>query len=200
MTQRADPRPRPAFADDLVETLAEAFRLIGRGVADRRHGFHTPTLATIGLDGAPEARTVVLRGFDTATRSLRVHTDSRSAKAAELLAEPRCALHLYDAGTQVQLRIAARASLHATDAVADRAWADSRSFSRMCYAADPGPGAPILAPLPAPLDAEGGRPNFRVVLLHMTALEWLWLDSAGHRRARFAWPDGADPSSFWIAP
>jgi hypothetical protein len=200
MTRTADPRPRPAFAEDLAETLAEAFRLIGRGAADRRHGFHTPTLATLGLDGAPEARTVVLRGFDAGIRALRIHTDARSAKVAELLAEPRCALHLYDSSAQVQVRVAALASIHGTDAVADRAWGESRSFSRMCYAAEPAPGVPIDAPIAAPTDPDGGRPNFRVVLLRMTALEWLWLDSAGHRRAGFAWPDDAPPTASWIAP
>jgi len=195
----SDPRPRPAFADDLSATLAEAFRLLSRGVADRRHGFHTPTLASIGLDGAPMARTVVLRGFDASTRTLRIHTDGRSAKCAEILAEPRVALHCYDTAAQVQLRIAATARLHAADPVAEAAWAGSRSFSRMCYAADPPPGTPIPAPLPAPTDPEAGRPNFVAVTLSMRALEWLWLDAAGHRRARFDFAaEGIDAS--WIAP
>jgi hypothetical protein len=195
----SDPRPRPGFADDLAATLAEAFRLLGRGVADRRHGFHTPTLASIGRDGAPMARTVVLRGFDASARTLRIHTDARSAKCAEILAEPRVALHCYDSAAQVQLRIAATARLHASDAVAEAAWAGSRSFSRMCYAAEPAPGTPIAAPLPAPTDPEAGRPHFVAVTLSVLSLEWLWLDAAGHRRARFAFADdGIDAS--WLAP
>ncbi len=192
--------PRPAHADDLDATLAEAFRLLARGVADRRHGFHTPTLGTIGLDGTPALRTVVLRGFDAAARTLRIHTDARSAKVAELAQQPRAALHLYDAGAQVQLRIAGEATIHAADAVAEAAWAGSRSFSRMCYAIEPGPGTPIPQPIAAPLDPEAGRAQFRVVLLHATALEWLWLDSAGHQRARFAWDAAGMCDATWLVP
>ena len=83
--------PRPDPPVDLDDVLAESFRLLARGVADRRSPFHTPTLASLNADGAPSLRTVVLRGFDPARRELRVHTDARSAKLAELAAEPRAA-------------------------------------------------------------------------------------------------------------
>jgi pyridoxamine 5'-phosphate oxidase len=191
--------PRPAFADDLAETLAEAFRLLARGVADRRHAFHTPTLATIGADGAPRARTLVLRGFDAAARSLRLHTDTRSQKAAELAAEPRCALHAYDAGAQIQLRLLGRATLHHDDALAAAAWAASRPFSRLCYAAAEAPGALLTAPVPAPREGEG-RANFAAIVLAFDQVDWLWLDAAGHRRARFTWNASATPRAEWLAP
>jgi hypothetical protein len=192
-------KPRPAFADDLAETLAEAFRLLARGVADRRHPFHTPTLATIGADGAPRARTLVLRGFDAATRTLRLHTDTRSGKFAELAAEPRCALHAYDAGAQIQLRLTGRATLHRSDVLADSAWAASRPFSRLCYAAPEPPGAPVAAPPPAPREGEG-RANFAAIALAVGSLDWLWLDASGHRRARFTWHSDGAPQAEWLAP
>jgi pyridoxamine 5'-phosphate oxidase len=71
--------PIPSFYDDLDGTLAEAWRLISRGVADRRSPFHHPVVATIGGDGAPQARTVILRACDPAAQRLRFHTDARSA-------------------------------------------------------------------------------------------------------------------------
>ncbi len=77
----------PAFYDDLAGCLAEAWRRLEEGAA-HQSGFHTPALATIGRDGAPRLRTVVLRGVDRAARSLRVHCDARSAKAAEIAADP----------------------------------------------------------------------------------------------------------------
>lgn len=190
-------KPRPAFADDLAATLAEAFALLARGVADRRSPFHTPTLATIGLDGAPRARTLVLRGFDPAARTLRLHTDARSAKAQEVLADPRAALHAYDARAQVQIRLQGRVTLHRADALADAAWAGSRPFSRMCYAVEPGPGSPAALPPPAPRDPEAGRAHFTTLLFAFDRLEWLWLDAAGHRRALFTFgPDDAG----WLVP
>ncbi len=190
-------KPRPAFADDLAATREHAFALLARGVADRRSAFHTPTLATIGADGAPRLRTLVLRGFDAPTRTLRLHTDLRAGKCAELAADPRAALHIYDAHAQLQLRLSGRAVLHAHDAVAEAAWAASREFSRMCYAIGPAPGTPIDAPPAAPSDAAAGRPHFAVLALRFDALEWLWLDASGHRRARFAFdPDSAT----WLVP
>jgi hypothetical protein len=184
----------------LEECLAEAFRRLARGVADRRSAFHTPTLATIGTDGAPQALTVVLRGFEAASRTLRMHTDGRSAKATELARDARCALHLYDAGAKLQLRLSGHATLHAEDAVAEQGWANSRDFSRMCYAIEPAPGTPIVTPPPAPRDAAAGRGAFRVILLRFDRLEWLELAADGHRRARFTWAGDAAPAMTWLVP
>lgn len=91
------PRERPAFADDLDEMLAHAWRQLARGVEDRRSPFHTPSVATIGLDGRPRVRTVVLRGVEPSGARLRVHTDARAGEIAEFDADPRVALHGYDA-------------------------------------------------------------------------------------------------------
>lgn len=189
--------PPPATPQD---ALAEAFRLLARGVADRRSPFHTPTLATRSPDGAPGLRTVVLRGFDPATRVLRIHTDRRSAKATAIAADPRAALHGYDAGAQVQLRIAGVATLHLDDAVADAAWAASREMSRMCYATPHAPGAPVEAPPPAPQDPAAGRGNFAAVTLRIDTLDWLLLAASRHRRARFAWGADGTLAAGWIAP
>ncbi|MCS6932000.1 MAG: pyridoxamine 5'-phosphate oxidase family protein [Acetobacteraceae bacterium] len=193
-------RPRPGFADDLDATLAEAFRLLSRGVADRRSAFHTPCLGSVGADGRPRLRTVVLRGFDPQTRTLRIHTDRRSAKAAEILANPWVMLHAYDPAAQVQIRLAGKASLHAEDAVADAAWAASRPFSRLCYAIQEAPGTPVPAPPPAPRDAAGGRAHFAALLIAFDRLEWLWLCAEGHRRARFAWDGEGRRDACWLVP
>jgi hypothetical protein len=184
----------------LEECLAEAFRRLSRGVADRRSAFHTPTLATVAADGAPEARTLVLRGFDPARREVRLHSDARSGKVAALAREPRAALHLYDPTAKLQLRLAGRATLHGADAVAEAAWAASREMSRMCYAVEPGPGTPVAAPPAAPTDPAGGRAHFTAILLRFDRLDWLELAHAGHRRARFDW-DAADArAATWLVP
>ncbi|BDG72198.1 pyridoxamine 5'-phosphate oxidase family protein [Roseomonas fluvialis] len=191
---------RPAPPATPQEALAQAFALLSRGVADRRSPFHTPTLATRGLDGAPSLRTVVLRAFDPAARLLRVHTDRRSGKVGEIAADPRAALHVYDAGAQVQLRVAGITTLHVDDAVAQAAWTASREMSRMTYATLHAPGAPVDAPPDAPQDATAGAVNFAALSLRIDAMDWLLLAAAGHRRARFAWdPDGV-LSAGWIAP
>jgi hypothetical protein len=189
--------PPPATLED---TLAQAFALLSRGVADRRHGFHTPVLATIGAGGAPEARVLVLRGFHAAGRRLRLHTDARAAKVAALEAEPRAALLFYDPGAQLQLRVAGHATLHRDDAVADDAWTGSREFSRMCYAIDPAPGTAVTAPPAAPLDSGAGRPHFCVVMLQIHRLESLHLAASGHRRAGFDWDATGVLAATWLVP
>ncbi|MGG5823384.1 pyridoxamine 5'-phosphate oxidase family protein [Falsiroseomonas sp. HW251] len=180
------------------DCLDEAFRRLSRGVADRRHAFHTPTFATIGPDGAPEARTLVLRGFDAAARTIRLHSDARSGKVVALLRDPRCALHLYDAGAKLQIRLSGAAEVLG-DERAEAAWQASRDFSRMCYAIEPGPGTPVAEPPPAPRDAEAGRPHFRVIAMVFDVMDWLELAHDGHRRARFDWRAGALRSD-WLVP
>ena len=77
-SDRAD-EPFSDHHNDLPATLKFAWQMIGRGVQDRRSAFHTPVLATQSADG-PQARVLVLRAFDLATRALTFHTDTRSAK------------------------------------------------------------------------------------------------------------------------
>lgn len=196
-------RDAPAFRDDLGATLSEAWRLLARGVADRRHGFHHPVLATSGIDGRPRARTVILRGVDAAARTLRFHTDARSEKVAEMAREERVALHFYDGGAKAQVRIEGSATIHADDAVADAAWAGSRPLSRACYGTEPAPGLAIAAAqaftLPPEGETDAGRANFRAVVVRAECLEWLWLAHGGHRRALF--PFGtATAQAQWLVP
>lgn len=203
MDQTAADAPR---LDDLDATLRQAWRLLARGVADRRCALHTVQLATIGLDGAPRLRTVVLRGVDAQAGVLRIHTDARSAKIAELAADPRAALHGYDARAKVQIRIDGRMASHADDAVADAAWAATGAGSRMTYRAAIAPGAGIDHPAladPAPAtddnDPDAGRSVFRALTLTAARLEWLHLAAGGHRRAAFV-RDGALWRGQWLAP
>ncbi len=195
--------PIPSFYNDLAETRAQAWALLARGVADRRSPFHAPTLATVGLDGRPRARVVILRACDSARAMLRFNTDRRTAKFAELAANPLVALTGYDAGAKIQIRIEGRASLHVDDAVADAAWASARPFSRICYGTAPAPGTMQEAAgdfsLPSE-DAEiaAGRENFSAVVIEVEALEWLFLAHAGHRRARFGGTSAA--GGVWLTP
>ena len=127
---------RQAAPATLEDTLAWALALVARGVADRRHPFHTPVLATTGLDGAPQARTVVLRGIDPATHQLRLHTDARAGKVAELAAEPRHPMFYMPARIAVRL---GSATLHGTMPWR-RSLGGQQGFQPMCYASEPAPG------------------------------------------------------------
>jgi pyridoxamine 5'-phosphate oxidase len=193
----------PSYYDDLIGTREEIWRQLARGVADRKAAFHTPALATISTDGQPRLRTVVLRGFDPALAELTIHTDRRSEKFAELSARPGCAILLYDPGLKQQLRVTGRASLHLDDAVADQAWARSGRSSRVCYQLTSAPGEVIASPydgLPEPDNLALGRPHFSVIRVEIAEIEWLYLASAGHRRARFVRSGDGPFSGEWLVP
>lgn len=194
---------RPAFADDLALTLDEAWASLDRGVRNRRSAFHTPAVATVGLDGRPRVRTVVLRGADAGQRFLRFHTDIRGGKVAEIRREDRVALHAYDRGAKFQVRIEGRASVHADDAVADNAWEVSKLMSRACYGTQPKPGVALETEgdFSIPCEEEeinAGRENFSVVLIRVETIETLYLDHAGHRRAIFEL--GESLNARWLSP
>jgi pyridoxamine 5'-phosphate oxidase len=192
------------LSGDLQAVLADAMRLLARAVTDRRGAMHTPTIATVGLDGRPRLRTVVLRGFEPARREFRFHTDVRSPKVAEIARDTRVAAHVHEPGSKVQIRLEATATLHGDDAIADAAWLASQPLSRTCYAAQPGPGVPIgeggAFTLPATsAEVEAGRRHFVAVVARIDSLDWLHLAHAGHRRALFRW-SGDACEGHWLAP
>ena len=199
-----------SYYDDLDASLAESWKLLGRGAVDRRHGFHHPTLATIGADGSPEARTVILRAVDTVRRTIIFHTDARSKKVAEIAANPLVALHFYDSGQKIQLRVKGEAVLHAGDEVARRRWSASQPMSRLCYSIAPGPGDPIEAPNDYAMQdrdtlaAEGfdgtAFRHFVAVEITVQSIEWLYLALEGHRRASFRWLDDGTLAKSWLTP
>lgn len=73
----------PTWLEQLERWLADA---LAAGLAEP----HAMVVATAGGDGAPGARTVLLRGLDE--RGLRFHTNYRSRKGRELAANPRATL------------------------------------------------------------------------------------------------------------
>jgi pyridoxamine 5'-phosphate oxidase len=75
------------------------------------------TLATTGADGAPAARIVLLKAFDA--RGFVFFTDYRSAKAAELEANPRAALVFYWGELERQIRITGAVSRTSTEESAE---------------------------------------------------------------------------------
>ncbi len=186
---------------DPDEIFADIAARLAAAVADRRHAWRTPTLATIGLDGAPRARTVVLRGADAACARVRFHSDMRSAKCAELGADGRAALHFYDADAKLQLRLEGHAVLHCADATAEAAWQAAGLSARRTYAIEPGPGVFMDQPDDAAFSADppASFARFVVVEFEVASVEWLYLRAEGHRRLLFTHAGGAREAR-WRTP
>ena len=154
-----------------------------RAVNDRHHEWRTPVLATIGTDGWPEARTVVLRQAQASSASIVFYTDSRSPKVAELQATPHASLVFWSKRLSWQLRVRAQVLVRTSGLEVDEVW------KRMCqspaagdYLAATAPGAALPAASAPPVPA-GLQHHLTIVNMQVLAMDWLELARTGHRRA-----------------
>jgi len=193
-----NPAPR---LQTLAEIEAALWRELARAPLDRHHEWRTPVLATVDAAGAADARTVVLRETDCEAREVRIYTDARSAKVAQVDRHPRGTLLLWSKRLSWQLRLRVTLSVQ-TDglAVASR-WAKLRlSPAAQDYLAPQAPGSPMGdlegTPEPGALPRSAAeRVHFALVCAHVDSIDWLELDARGHRRAVF---DGG--TACWVTP
>lgn len=173
-----DPHP---WARELVTLHDHAWQRLVRGVHDRHAPARHPTLATVSPDGLPTARTVVLRAADPSTGRLELHTNLHSAKIADLMATPVAALHVWDHGSRLQIRLEADVAI-ATGPEVAAAWARVPEHSRSAYSSSQRPGHPIPGALD--YDQQADPAVFAVLSLSIRSMELLHL-GADHRRAQF---------------
>lgn len=155
------------------------------------HPLRTPTLATLGTEGTPQARMVVLRAVRATARALVFHTDIRSAKWSELAANPRASVLAWDPESRQQMRLTGTVTRHgpgSTEVTA--AWATLPAHTRATYAG-PAPGSALEATQAT--DAEA----FGVLVFRAETLDWLVLERSGNLRARV---DLTTNAAVWIAP
>lgn len=189
---------RPPYYDDLAASRAEAWRLLSEAATDPLAPMRRLTLATVGLDARPRARTVVLRKADPGAWRVRFHADTRSDKIAEIAADPRTALCAWDRDERAQIRLEGLSRVHVGDDIARIAWVAVPDEARNLYAVEPSPGDAIgeggaYAPAPG---GDGGFHHFAVVEVAVATLEWLHLGRGGHRRALFERAGGMR----WLTP
>ena len=164
--------------DELRQRLWQELQ---RAAVDRHHEWRTPVLATVGADGLPQARTVVLREVRRPQAQLLIYTDARSPKATELLAQPLATLLCWSTRLNWQLRLQLRFEVLQGDAEANAAWERVRqSTSANDYLAARAPGSPMADAHEALLDT----PQIAVLRGEVMQMDWLELGRAGHRRAR----------------
>lgn len=179
--------------NDLGATWNMAWDQWDRGATDRDAAARHPVLATAGLAGGAEARTVVLRDVDRGARRLTVFTDAASGKVAELAADPKATLLVWDAANGLQMR--ARLTMRLAGPDLDR-WSRMHGGARAVYGGDPAPGTRIGQPE----DWQGMPDPARFMVLEGTleVLETLHVGDRQQRRARFAAEDGWRGG--WLAP
>lgn len=175
-------------ADELTDAI---WKELVRATLDKHHEWRVPTLASVGLDGTPQARTVVLRYADRVSRQLHIYTDRRSPKVGELLQRPEAALVFWSQRKSWQLRAQAKVTVAHTGAVVEAAWRRvQQSPAASDYLAERPPGAPLQP-------AGNAMPSHQLAVLtvEVHTLDWLELSRNGHRRARID-ADGLT----WLTP
>jgi hypothetical protein len=191
------------------ETSRELTEAVKRG----RHPWHLMTLATISPTGLPQARTVVLRRFESSLPALFFHTDYRSPKVQELRESAgKAQLLLYSPESKRQLRCDVTINLHHEDALTRTKWDEARDSSRRCYLVNPAPSANLTErsntlpetwqkTVPTKEEAASGYPNFTVAECRIHRADILQLNAQGGERCALEFSnDGTIQSAEWLAP
>lgn len=169
--------------------------------ASQRPGepWRLPALATLGEAG-PEVRTVVLREVIPSLRRLVAWTDSRSPKVGELRRDSRAQWLFHDPPNGLQLRAVSAVQIHQDDEVARMAWAAVPPPNRTNYLGKEAPGTVLSRPVSDRPRGNADVPShFAVIVATVHEFDWLWLDPAGHRRARLRWV-GERWVGDWLVP
>ena len=190
----------------LEHTYARMWDCLAAAACEENNPFKVMQAATIGLDGGPAVRTVLLRRVSERENLLAFHTDLRSPKIAELTRDPRIALVAVDPVRNLQVRVSGEARIVRTGQARLDAWRSSPDHDLVVYRTRLAPGTPMNDPEEAldethPMpDPDEGLRHFCVVEVRPTSLDWLeHLTAERQQRASFV-RDGDIWLRKWIAP
>ena len=200
--------PIAASTEALPATLPAVLESLWARIATGLDGswlpWALPTVVTVAEDGAPRARVLALRAVDAHRRRFTFHADARSDKMRDIAGDSRVSLLFFDRDDAVQARFDGNAAVHHADPEAAAAWRNVSALRRSACAVELEPGEPLDAPerfdrLPAMSDVDAAFTNFVLIVVEVSAIDWLWLGPHDMRRARFAWT-GSRWSGSWIVP
>ena len=196
--------PEAIESDDISRRI---WVQLQRASVDRHHEWRTPVLASMGVDGSVQARTVVLRRADIEAKRLFFYTDRRSPKVLELKANPAASLVFWSRRLNWQIRAQLGTRILEVGPEVDLAWASvAQSPAAGDYLASAPPGSELPATVVVPetpagleglqhVDLHRGPHHLAVVCADVLSIDWLELTRAGHRRALLT--NGAPQ---WLVP
>ena len=192
------------------EILSRIWKSLTLGAKDRRHAFHNPVFGTLGIDGRPKLRTVILRRYLNDERKLVFHTDIRARKIDQIKAEPNIEWLFYDAKNKLQLRVEATANVLMDGELYETQWENTQLLSRRCYMGEKPSGVSqkatsgmpeeIIKKQPELEESEVGKQNFAVVTTRINSIDCLELDFLGNRRSFFFWNESGELETKWLTP
>ena len=200
---------KPDYYNNLDKTYQKICNLLENGLTNRNDSFHIPVLIC-GEDKKYDGRIVVLRGVDVKNKVLWFHSDIRSNKIKILKNNPNSNFLFYNKTEKIQLRISGLVKINYKNNITKNAWGKTAHMSRQCYLGEKAPGLTSLIPtsgLSEDIDnsnysieeSEIGYNNFCVVETFIKTIEWLYLASKGHRRAKFIFK-GNQVEKKWLIP
>ena len=192
-----------------MKVLGSIFNMINRGVREGKDDFHTMVFSNL-QDNKVESRCVILRDFNEETKTLFFNTDVRSPKVEAIKRNPETSCLFYHFKDKTQLRISTYSTVHVNDNVHDDSWRKTAISSRKCYLTKHRPstlietmddGIPehLRAKIPTLEESESGKINFAVISNKIISIDWLYLSSKGHQRARYDF-SGNGVKKSWLAP
>ncbi len=165
-----------------IDLRKRVWQELQRAALDRHHEWRTPVLASLGLDGAPQARTVVLRHADAGLWELTFYTDRRSTKVAELQKNAHASLVFWSKRLGWQIRLQTLVTVHTDGTKVAAAWDRVRqSPSAGDYLSLAAPGSPLQLQAGNPEQSE--QHHLTVFCAKVVSVDWLELAKVGHRRA-----------------
>ncbi len=166
--------------------IARIWQELTRATKDRHHNWRTPAVASIGLDGSPQVRTIVLRHANQTLWTLDAYTDSRSPKYQELKKNGRAQVVFWSARLSWQLRVSVIASVHDEGDMVKAAWARmSQSKASKDYLSDQAPGSATVSDNVSEASSPNATNNHYLAVLsfQVISMDWLELGKDMHRRA-----------------
>ena len=184
--------------------------LLNCAVKDRNHTFHTPVFSNFEKDNSVNSRVVVLRKFNEKELKLNFHTDFRSIKLQNLKENNNSFFVFYDFKLKIQLRIKTLSTINNNNIISKQAWEKTGLFSRKCYLSLKAPSSSTTIPEdgipkhlkgidPSKEESEEGYKNFTVVVNKIQNIDWLYLESSGHRRLKISFKE-SDQIYKWLIP
>lgn len=169
-----------------LDIRQQIWKELGRASVDRHHEWRTPVLATVGCDGSPNARTVVLRKVDTNQQTLCFYSDARSAKVSELTKEPKAVLAFWSGRLNWQLRVKVEISVATDGPELQALWQRvQQSASAGDYMATEAPGTERPTGFSIAQNLSGDH-HFALLNAQVLQMDWLELGHGAHRRARLS--------------
>tara|TARA_B110000438_G_C15805260_1_gene647005 strand:+ start:274 stop:888 length:615 start_codon:yes stop_codon:yes gene_type:complete len=200
---------KPDYYNNLDKTLIKIWDLLEEGLKNRDNSFHIPVFIC-GAHNDCDGRIIVLRGIDKKNKSMHFHSDIRSNKIKTLKSNPIGTFLFYDKKEKIQLRILCNIKIHYENSKTKQSWEKTAHMSRQCYLGTSAPGLVSSEPssgLSEEVDnskytieeSEVGYKNFCVIEGFILSIEWLYLASKGHRRAKFLFKNNHVDKK-WLIP